>query len=214
MSASAHPLVAAPAAPAGPLLRRQVNVPRVLVAAVLIVGFAVAGAVLAGRIDARIPMLALARAVPAGQVLTDGDLRVVQVATDAALDAISDDDRATAVGQPAAVPLAAGTLLSRAHLGAGQWPPAGQAIVAALLKPGAAPPGLTAGSQVLPLVAATDAADLPQVTPPAAPAVVVSVQAAADQSGDTVVSLLLPVADAARVAAATVVRLVHIQGRR
>jgi hypothetical protein len=175
---------------------------RVLLAVALILGFALAGAVLANRVDTRQPALVTARAVSAGQVITDADLRVVPVAADAGVATVPDTGRGSVVGRTARVPLTAGTLLSPAHLGAPDWPPVGQAVAAVAVKPGRLPSGLTAGSRVIVLVlptanAAGGGAGAQVVQ---AQATVVSVQTGGDLSEDTGVSLLLAATDATRVA--------------
>jgi hypothetical protein len=188
----------------GPVLRRRVSPVRVLLAVLLVLGFALAGAVVADRVDTRLPVLATAHAISAGQVITDTDLTVVRVAADGTLSTVPATARSTVVGKTAAVPLVAGSVLSPAQLGAAAWPPQGQALVAVAVKPGRLPSGLAAGSHVLVLVvptstnAGTDSA--PRVVQ--AEAAVWSLEQAPDQSGDTAVSLLLAEADARRVAAA------------
>ncbi|MEV6932840.1 hypothetical protein AB0M46_51270, partial [Dactylosporangium sp. NPDC051485] len=104
-------------------------------------------------------------------------------------------------------------LLSPQQLGDVAWPPAGQAVIAVGLKPGRIPAGVAAGGQVTVIV-------IPSAAPGAntagsgngagdsgpqlvrADATVVSVHEAADQSGVTVVSLLLTATDAVTVASA------------
>ncbi|MEV6932106.1 hypothetical protein AB0M46_47515, partial [Dactylosporangium sp. NPDC051485] len=55
----------------GPVLRRRVSVPRVLLGVLLILGCALAGAAVANRIDTRLPVLATTRAVAVGQTISD-----------------------------------------------------------------------------------------------------------------------------------------------
>jgi hypothetical protein len=120
--------------------------------------------------------------------------------------------RGTVVGRTAALPLPAGVLVSAQQLGQVAWPPAGQSVIAVGIKPGRAPAGLTAGTQVTVIVIPSAAPGAggtsgttaggsanggePQVA--RADATVVSVTDAADQSGVSVVSLLLSAAGAAR----------------
>ncbi|MFB9443041.1 hypothetical protein Dvina_51465 [Dactylosporangium vinaceum] len=196
------------------MLRRRVSVPRVLLGVLLIVGCALAGAAVANRIDTRLPVLATARPVAAGQTITDADLTVVRVAAEAQVATVPAAQRGTVVGRTAAMPLQAGVLVSAQQLGDVAWPPAGQSVIAVGLKPGRAPAGLTAGTQVTVIVIPSTApggggaaggatggsgtGSGPQVV--RADATVVSVSEAADQSGVSVVSLLLSAADAVTVA--------------
>jgi hypothetical protein len=196
------PLPPTAPAPAGPVIRRRISVPRVLLGAVLVLGFALAATVVANRIDTRVPVLAAAHDIAAGQTISDADLSVVRVAADAGVATLPDTQRASVVGRTAAMPVAQGALLQSRLLGEVAWPPAGQAVIAVGVKPGHAPTGLTAGAHVSVLIVATSAAAPGSTgsasTSPAvrAQATVVSVQQAADQSGDLVVSLLLGEADA------------------
>lgn len=149
--------------------------------------------------------LAVARDVPAGQVIADADVRVVRGANPSGLDLVPAERRGGIVGRSAAVPLAAGSLLVSAQVGPAAWPAAGQAVIAVPVKPGRAPTSLTAGSRVVVLVA-----------PPAggqqasqqnngvrrAVATVVSVAAGADQVGTQLVTVLLAADAAEGVAAA------------
>ncbi|WP_080678161.1 SAF domain-containing protein [Salinispora pacifica] len=149
--------------------------------------------------------LAVARDVPAGQVIADADVRVVRVANPSGLDLVPAERRGGIVGRSAAVPLAAGSLLVLAQVGPAAWPAAGQAVIAVPVKPGRAPTSLTGGSRVLVLVA-----------PPAggqqasqqnngvrrAVATVVSVAAGGDQVGTQLVTVLLAADSAEAVAAA------------
>jgi len=185
----------------GPVIRRRISVSRVLLGAVLVLGFALVGAVVAGRIDTRVPVLAAAHSIAAGQTITDTDLTVVRVAAEAAVPTVPDTRRALVIGRAAALPVTAGALLQPAQLGAVAWPPAGQAVIAVGVKPGHAPAGLAAGSHVTVLI--VPAGTTPDTSPGAAvqaDATVVSVQQATDQSGSLVVSLLLNGSAATRIA--------------
>jgi hypothetical protein len=185
------------------VLRRRVSPLRVLLAVLLILGFALAGTVVADQIDTRLPVLATAHAIDAGQVITDADITVVRVGADSAVATVSEAQRGSVVGRTAAVPLVAGTLLSPAQLGASAWPPEGQSVVAVAVKPGRLPSGVVHGSHVLVLVIPTSTTagtgNRPQVVQ--AEATVWSLEEAKDQSGDTAVSLLIAQADGRRVAA-------------
>jgi hypothetical protein len=189
---TALPQIASTAA--GAVIRRRVSLPRVLLGAVLVLGFALAGAVVANRVDTRVPVLAAAHNIAAGQTISDADLTVVRIAAESGVATLPDTQRATVLGRTAAMPVAAGTLLQPALLGDVAWPPAGQSVIAVGVKPGHAPAGLTAGSHVTVLIVPTTNA--PGTATSSGPVVqadatVVSVEPSTDQSGTLVVSLLL-----------------------
>src|SRR5262249_10125223 len=133
-------------------LRRRRSTPHMLLGAVLVVVCALAFAVTALRVDPRTAVLALAAPVPAGHVLTDADLTVVNIVPDPALGALPQAQRAPVVGRTVRLPLAAHALLSQDLLGPAAWPPAGQSLIAVSVKSGHAPSGMAAGAQVLVLV--------------------------------------------------------------
>jgi hypothetical protein len=128
---------------AGPLrlgpAPRQRNVPWMVTGVLLVVGGALLFAVIATRLAHRQPVIALARAVPAGQVITAGDLKVVHLSVDAELRGISAGDVDDVLGRPAATDLAAATLLTRDDVGVGTGLSRGKAVVGLGLKPGQLP---------------------------------------------------------------------------
>jgi SAF domain-containing protein len=193
----------------GPVLRRRVSAPRVLLGSVLVVALAITGAMVGRGVDRRVPVLMVARAVAAGQIIADGDVAVVRVAVDGGVSTVPASRRSTVVGRIAAVPLMEGSLLTLGEVGAVVWPPQGQALAAVAVKPGHAPAGLSAGMHVMvlvvPLASSTTGGGASGSTGSVvqAPGVVVTVGAAADQSGMTVVSLLLGSTDATTVVSAT-----------
>src|SRR5690348_6914299 len=133
-------------------LRRRRSTPHMLLGAVLVVVCALAFAVTALRVDPRTAVLALAAPVPAGHVLTDPDLTVVNIVPDPALGVVPQSQRSTVVGHAVRLPLAAHALLSQDMVGPAAWPPAGQSLIAVSVKSGHAPSGMAAGAQVLVLV--------------------------------------------------------------
>ena len=161
------------------------------------------------RHDPRQAVLAMARPVPAGQVITEADLRTVRVAPDPGLHLLPAAERDRVVGRTAAVPLATGSLLTGEQVGPVAWPPPGQAVVAVAVKPGHAPAGLTPGARVVVLVVPA-----PTGTTSTAPAgtagpggvralaTVVALTQGPDQASTQVVSLLLAAEAAEQVAAA------------
>lgn len=170
----------------------------VLVGAALMVACALLFSVLALRADPATPVLAVARPVPAGQVITGGDLRVVRVAPETGVELFGEAERDEVVGRTARVPLTEGSLLSPGQVGAAAWPPAGESVVAVPVPAGRLPAGLSEGSRVSVLVAGAESAE------PAAPLVPASVVAveAATSTGVSTVSLLVNAADAQAVGAA------------
>ncbi|MFI9641423.1 SAF domain-containing protein [Micromonospora sp. NPDC051925] len=150
-------------------------------------------------------VLAVARPVAAGQAISAEHLRIVAMVPDPSVPLVRAGQAQQVIGRSAAVPLAAGTLLSESQLGPASWPDAGQAVVATALKPGRVPAGVTPGSHVLVVTVAKDGSpETPGL--PAAPvsvaATVVEVVPGVDGSGTTVVSLLLARNDATKLAGA------------
>ena len=182
-----------------PGMRRRRSVPRLLGGALLVVLGSVAFAVIGLRVDPGIDVLAMARPVTAGTQLTDADLRVVHIVPDQALHVVRAGERGTVVGRTAAVPLAAGALLTSDQLGPVTDPPPGQSVIAVGVKTGRAPSGLAPGASVLVVIVPQGGtAD----SPPQAPAVVRAVDLT-DSSGITVVSLQTSAESAVRIASAT-----------
>ncbi|PWU50831.1 hypothetical protein DLJ47_23130 [Micromonospora sp. S4605] len=182
-----------------PGTRRRRSVPRLLGGALLVVLGAVAFGVVGLRVDPGIDVLAMARPVTAGTQLSDADLRVVHIVPDRALHVVRASERSAVVGRTAAVPLAAGALLTSDQLGAVTDPPPGQSLIAVGVKTGRAPSGLTPGASVLVVIVPQGAA---VDSPPQAPAVVRAVDLT-DSSGITVVSLQMSAESAVRIASAT-----------
>ncbi len=183
--------------------RRRRRVPYLLLGVVLVVGCAAAGLLAGARVGSRTPVLVLARPVTVGQVLAAADVREVRIAADG-VDTVPAGERDRVLGRPVAYSLPAGTVLTRAAVGAAQVPPPGSAIAAVSLKAGQFPTGLSAGSRVTVVVApATSAASTASSGAAASSweATVVAV-AARDNDQTTVLSLQLTEEDARALAAA------------
>lgn len=148
-------------------------------------------------------VLALARDVPVGHVLTAQDLRQVNLALDPGVAAIGVDQAATVVGRPMATSLTAGALLTPRSVGDPLVPGTGQAIAALALKPGQFPPEVAPGARVsvvfVPAQSGT-AASLPVEGGMVWPAVVTTVVGTPNDQ-TTVVSVQLTEAAARQVAA-------------
>ncbi|MFJ3217061.1 SAF domain-containing protein [Kitasatospora sp. NPDC086801] len=104
---------ATPHAP-GRTLRARRRRPAVLAMAVaLIAAGGLGGAVLYNSTGQRVAVLALARDIPWGQVITDDDLVVARIAGDPALRPLAATERDKAVGMRAATDLKRGAMLTR-----------------------------------------------------------------------------------------------------
>ncbi|MBW3556941.1 MAG: flagella basal body P-ring formation protein FlgA [Actinobacteria bacterium] len=119
-----------------------------VVGLLLTLGAALAFAVLWMNAGERRPVLVMARAVPAGQVITAADLQVVRVATDPGVAVVPSERRARVVGSTAGVDLVAGALLSDAQLGRPTAVAAGEAVVGVPLRPSQMPARLRPGDRV------------------------------------------------------------------
>jgi hypothetical protein len=127
---------------------RRRSVPYLLLGVLLVVVCA-AGGVFAGmQLGNRESVLALARPVAVGQVLTPQDIKQVSVASDSGMDLIPASESSAVQGEPLAFSLPVGSLITRTVLGAPQIPQPGKAIAAVGLKPGQFPPDLSPGTTV------------------------------------------------------------------
>src|SRR5687767_2746877 len=93
-------------------VRRRRSTPHIVLGALLVLACAVAFAVTALRVDPRTAVLALARSVPAGHILSAADLTVVRIVPDAALSVVAEGQQSSVVGRTVRLPVAASTLLS------------------------------------------------------------------------------------------------------
>ncbi|MER6734658.1 SAF domain-containing protein [Streptomyces puniciscabiei] len=142
--------------------------------------------------SSRTKVLAVARDVPAGQVLTAADVTVAEVSADAALNPMPASDKASVVGKRTAVDLRQGGLLLASQLTAGTGLGDNKQQVGVLVKRGQAPAGtLFPGDKVLAVTtpaqgSTTTAKDDPSAS--SIDAVVVSVSRP-DASGAVVANL-------------------------
>ena len=100
------------------------------------------------RAGTREPVLALARPVTAGQVITAADLRVVDVTAAGPVSVVPAGRQAQVEGRTATASRPAGSLLAVGDIGAPSSPGRGQAWLGVALKPGRYPPGLSPGQHV------------------------------------------------------------------
>jgi hypothetical protein len=112
----------------------------------------------------RIPMLALARPVTVGQVLTQADLRSIDVSASAGARLVPADQASSVVGRPMATSLGPGALLTPDAVGAAAIPAPGRAVVAVGVQPGQFPPALAAGTPVSVIVTAGTTAEAAATT--------------------------------------------------
>lgn len=153
-------VVPSPASSVGdrlPKLKRQRRPAIAVAGALLVLLCAVASAALATAGNDRLRVLALARDVPAGHVLTEDDLRVAEL-SGRGLSALSADGASVVVGQTMTASLPAGTLLNDSMLSATPLPGVGLQLVALAVKPGGVPAEAVPGRDVA-LVRVVTAAD-------------------------------------------------------
>lgn len=184
---------------------RRRSVPHLLVG-VLLVAVCSVGGVLGGMsLGDRARVLALARPVAVGQVLSAQDFTQVNMSEDSGMDVILASAASTAVGRSVAFSLPVGSLVTRSMLGPAQVPPLGKVIAAVGLKAGQFPPDLTPGTTVL--VFATPQQGAAAGTQTLVwPAVVTGIDSRESEQ-TTVVSLLLGRGDARAVALASMAQL-------
>ena len=156
-----------------------------------------------GHAGDRVRVLALARPVVLGQVLGEGDVKVVELPADSGVAMLPASERGQVVGRPVTASLADGTLLAAAQVG-GAAVPLGQAQVSVLAKEGHFPPSLAAGDAAsVQDTGSSGSAAAAKPSGGAVQAMVVDVRPAsdsADGAGAVVVTLLCPQDSAAQVA--------------
>ncbi|WP_223297404.1 SAF domain-containing protein [Catenulispora acidiphila] len=193
-------------------LASRVRIPYAVTSVALVVTGAVLFTVAAWQISGRAPVLAVAQPIAAGQVVTQDDVKIVKVGAASDLGLVPSINEAEVVGHVAAVPLAAGTLLTAHMVGTADFPPPGQAVIGVALKAGAFPPRLGVGDRVNvwpgPDVAAVASASSAPVAL-ASNAVVTSV-GSADSVGTTVVTLLVDAQAAPKVTQAPSLSVVEV----
>ncbi len=144
-------------------------------------------------------VLSVVGPVLAGEVIEPGDLGEALVAADTPAAVVPAERRDEIIGRTAAVDLVAGSLLADPQLGEPPLANSGEAVVGAVLAPGAFPLGLRRGDRV---VAVTVPAEAAAAAPsgravPSVPATVVAVEEQPDSGGGVAVSLAVPPDDAA-----------------
>ncbi|MFJ9695229.1 SAF domain-containing protein [Kitasatospora sp. NPDC101183] len=141
---------AAPHAPGRAMGARRRRPAVLAMAVALIAAGGLGGAALYNSTGQRVAVLALARDVPWGQVITEDDLVVARIAGDPALHPLSAQDRARVVGMRAATDLKRGAMLTGADVAQGLSVQPGQIVVGVSAKRSQLPAGrLQAGMQVV-----------------------------------------------------------------
>ncbi|UJW32631.1 hypothetical protein L3Q67_02235 [Saccharothrix sp. AJ9571] len=136
--------------------RSRRRLPQLLLGALLIV-MCVGGALWwSSAAHDRSAVLAMARPVMVGHVLSEADVRIVDVSFSVGVATVPAERMVAVVGRPMATSLPSGALLPPDSVGNALIPAAGRAVVA--VKPGQVPPELAAGSPVAAVVAAGGAA--------------------------------------------------------
>ncbi len=186
-----------------PLPIRQRRPGWTALAVVLIVGFAATGAWLYTSAGSKTAVVVVVRDVPAGHVIRRSDLSTVDVA--GAVTAIAGDRVDSVAGQTATVHLLPNMLLQRSMVAATTGMQASQAQVGVAVKSGQIPAdGLVPGDVVEVVVvpsANSSTPGSPQVL--AERAEVFAVRDDPAQAGGTLLTLVVPVAQAVPVAAAS-----------
>ena len=138
-----------------------------------------------------------------GSVISTDDLARVRLSADPALKPVAADQLSHVVGQRAALDIAAGGMLTPGSFTSEVVPAEGQSVVGVALTPAQAPGlDLQYGDHVRVVVTPAQGEDLPGGTPLVNDATVVGVHVS-DETGQAVVDLLVPQADAAVLATRT-----------
>ncbi|GAA2685996.1 MULTISPECIES: hypothetical protein [Actinosynnema] len=128
--------------------RSRAGIPHLLLGVLLVLVCAGGFALLALHSGGKKPVLALARDLVVGQVLTEQDLLEVAVAADPGVGVVSADQADALLGKPMATSMSAGTLLNLDAVGVAAIPRSGHGLVALALKAGQFPPEVSAGTEV------------------------------------------------------------------
>jgi len=182
---------------------RRIRLPLAILGLLLVVACALGFGTILTQVGRQYQVLVLSHSVDVGDVIAASDLGLATVSTGTSgIAFITARNESTVIGRPAAVAIPAGAPLIAADLGS-VAPPAGQAVVAVLIKPGDAPPSLAPGAAVWVVITTPETQStgpLPsQATSATAP--VAATVTAVDTPSDTaitqgvIVSLSLPASD-------------------
>ena len=146
-------------------------------------------------------VLAATHTIHRGEVIQAGDIERVRISGDAALTPLPASSYDDVVGRRAALDISAGGLLTTESTNTTSMPPKGQSIVGISLTPAQVPAlPMHGGDQVRIIVTPGDNGDAAAGAPQFTSAVVVDT-ALDDTTGNTVVNVLVPYADASVLAA-------------
>lgn len=135
--------------------------------------------------------------IPRGAVITADDLTTTQISGDNTLKVVPGDDVDELVGKRAALDIAAGGLLTPEMTTNDNMPPAGQSIVGISLTPAQVPAITPRSGDKVRLVATTGEGGETSSTAPLTTSAEVIDSSTDEVSGNTVVNVLVPYADAA-----------------
>lgn len=135
--------------------------------------------------------------IPRGAVITADDLTTTQISGDNALKVVPGDDVDELVGKRAALDIAAGGLLTPEMATDDNMPPAGQSIVGISLTPAQVPAITPRSGDKVRLVATTGEGGETSSAAPLTTSAEVIDSITDEVSGNTVVNVLVPYADAA-----------------
>jgi hypothetical protein len=127
--------------------------PWLALALVLVVGGGLLVGLLVQSAADRSTVLAAARTIAPGQVITNADLRVVDVGVDGEASLVPATSRSSVVGKVAVVGIPEGALLSPGQVAAGGGIEPGTVVVGALLAPGELPVSTLRAGDAVALVA-------------------------------------------------------------
>jgi SAF domain len=128
---------------------RQRRMPWIALGLLLVFGSGLAFAAWSRASSARVAVLVAARDVDAGEVITADAVRTDDVAAGPGVAVVTPAQRSLLIGKVARGPIASGTLMARAMVSETDVVSVGQAVVGAVLAPGAYPTAaLRAGDQV------------------------------------------------------------------
>ncbi|CAI9418271.1 SAF domain-containing protein [Nocardioides sp. T2.26MG-1] len=146
-------------------------------------------------------VLVVSRDIKRGETIEAGDLSVVQVSVDPALTPVAGSQKGELEGSRAAVDLWAGTLLTEEAVTDSLVPREGESLVGISLTPGQMPSEpLYSGDSVRIVTTPGDQGEITNGDPVTVEAVVVGVSRV-EETGETVVDVSVPEADAADLAA-------------
>lgn len=146
-------------------------------------------------------VLAVRQTVQRGDVIQPDDLMTVRIGVDPALKPLSADQASTVVGKRAALDMPAGGVVTAEQVTDANTPPKGESVVGISLTAALLPANeLRVGDPVRVVTTPGQAGDVTVAAPDAVDAVVVGMSSD-ETTGNTIVNVQVPYADAAKVAA-------------